>query len=385
MKNVLLVAREMIPSVVLCGHAQLTQLSRAGRVAYRRVTPAGCTAREISWADVIVFIRSDDVFALTAAELARRAGKYGVYVLDDDLLHVPAGLASSLYYALPETRERIRAVMERCQCLLSPSPVLLEKYGGGFARAERIEEPALWALPALPAPEGPVRIGFAGSADRTGDIDAILLGALRRVRARYGDKVRLEFFGACPSAAKALGARCVPYKSSYADYRRTMGTLGWEIGLAPLPDTPFHRCKHYNKYVEYAAFGIAGVYSDGEVYRRAVRDGENGLLAANTEEAWFSSLCRLIEDKQLRRRIGRQCLLEAHTLYAVEAAAEPWERLVESAPEAPAAGGARLWLAWAALSARSLLDKLRAKGLRGTAAWVARRLLRPFRRGEERA
>ena len=45
------------------------------------------------------------------------------------------------------------------------------------------------------------------------------------------------------------------YLEDYEDYRSAMGTLGWDIALAPLPDTPFHRCKHYNKYIEYASYG----------------------------------------------------------------------------------------------------------------------------------
>ncbi len=198
MKNVLLVARKMIPSVVLCGHVQLSELARQGRAAYRRSAPERCTAGLIAWADVLVFVRCDDPFALSAAELARRAGKYCVYVLDDDLLHVPAGLESAPYYALEETKSRIRAIMDRCDCLLSPSAALLAKYGRGFARAARIEEPAPDVPGILRSGGVPVTIGFAGSSDRAGDVYAIVRGALGRVRSLYGALVRFEFFGARP-------------------------------------------------------------------------------------------------------------------------------------------------------------------------------------------
>ena len=376
MKKVLLVARQMIPSVLLCGHAQLTELARRGRLVYRRTAPAGCTAARIAWADVLVFVRADDPFSLSAARLARRAGKTCVCVLDDDLLCVPAGLESAAHYALPETRRCLRGVMDQCQILLSPSAALLSKYGSGFARAERIEEPAFPACPAPPAAAGPVRIGFAGSVDRAGDVDALLIGALQRVKERFGSGVSIEFFGPRPAAARRLGAVCYPYLDSYGEYRRAMETLGWEIGLAPLPDTPFHRCKHYNKYIEYAAFGIAGIYSDTEPYRAAVRHGENGLLAANTEDAWFRAISRLIEDEPLRRRIGCRCLAEARDRYSVSEVARVWEEIIEAAPASPAFAP-ELWLLWGALSVRSWAS--------GARRLVSRALRLPFRRWEGRA
>ena len=83
------------------------------------------------------------------------------------------------------------------------------------------------------------------------------------------------------------------------------------------PGTEFHRCKHYNKYIEYAAWGIPGIYSAAEPYTQAVRDGENGLLCPNTEEGWYAAMARLIEDAALRRRLGETARREAETVYSI--------------------------------------------------------------------
>ena len=112
--------------------------------------------------------------------------------------------------------------------------------------------------------------------------------------------MRFEFFGAIPSFAKDLGARCIPYCDSYDEYRRTLNALEWDIGLAPMPDTPFHACKHYNKFVEYAAAGVIGMYSDVMPYcrLREFRD-DLSVLVNNESNVWVNALQAMIENKQL--------------------------------------------------------------------------------------
>ena len=59
------------------------------------------------------------------------------------------------------------------------------------------------------------------------------------------------------------------------------------------------------KYLEYAALGAPGVFSALDPYMDVVRNGENGLLAADLN-AWDNQLSRLIEDTELRTQIALQ-------------------------------------------------------------------------------
>ena len=80
---------------------------------------------------------------------------------------------------------------------------------------------------------------------------------------------------------------------------------GWDIGLAPLADTAFNRCKSAIKTLDYAALGLAVVASDVAAYRGSLADGPGGMLAANRPDAWFAALSRLVRDAELRRGLAR--------------------------------------------------------------------------------
>ena len=80
---------------------------------------------------------------------------------------------------------------------------------------------------------------------------------------------------------------------------------GWDIGLAPLADTTFNRCKSAIKTLDYAVLGLAVVASDVAAYRGSLADGPGGMLVPNRPEAWFAALSRLVRDAELRRGLAR--------------------------------------------------------------------------------
>jgi GT2 family glycosyltransferase/glycosyltransferase involved in cell wall biosynthesis len=78
----------------------------------------------------------------------------------------------------------------------------------------------------------------------------------------------------------------------------------WTIAVAPLQDASFNRHKSDLKYLEYAALGLPGIYSDLGPYRDSVRHEVTGLLTENTTEAWCAAILRLASDPDLRDRIA---------------------------------------------------------------------------------
>ncbi len=75
-----------------------------------------------------------------------------------------------------------------------------------------------------------------------------------------------------------------------------------DIAVLPLLDLPWNR-KLVTKLIEYLAAGLPVLASPVGDNRFAIRDGENGLLAATTDE-WTAKLGRLLDDPGLRRRLA---------------------------------------------------------------------------------
>ena len=315
--NVLVVSTTFIPSVLLCGHCQLEYLEKQGKLNYRFVISHFFNRKDVDWADTIIFLRSDSDIDAYVSKIAKKAGKKLVYVLDDDLLNVPDYLSSSPYYLLPSTNKNIRTIMSNCDTFLTPSPVLMEKYGGSFKNKYLIAEPSLNRINKKPK-NNKVKIGFAGSIDRAQDINDILSNAIRQIVKKYEDTIEIEFMGAKPDIVDELHLTHLPYQDGYDAYTAYMAKCNWDIGLAPMPETEFHRCKYFNKYVEYASFGIAGIYTDCEPYVFGIRNKENGLLVKNTTEDWVKAISELIEDNKLREKISKECLREANEIYALD-------------------------------------------------------------------
>jgi glycosyltransferase involved in cell wall biosynthesis len=78
----------------------------------------------------------------------------------------------------------------------------------------------------------------------------------------------------------------------------------WHIGLAPLLDTPFNRCKSPIKAMDYAALGLVVLASDTPVYRGSIADGPAGQLVPNSHAEWYAALNWLLRNPALRRTMA---------------------------------------------------------------------------------
>ena len=327
--NVLVVSTTFIPSVLLCGHCQLEYLEKQGKLNYKFSISHFINKRNVEWADIIVFLRSDSDIDAYVSKIARKAGKKLIYVMDDDLLNVPDYLSSSPYYLLPSTQHNIRTIMSNCDTFLTPSPVLLEKYGPDFKYKYNIAEPSLNRI-RKKEKNDKVKIGFAGSIDRAQDLNEILEEAITQIVEKYGDSIEIEVMGAHPDFVDKLGLKHLPYQDGYDAYTAYMAKCNWDIGLAPMPLSEFHRCKYFNKYVEYASFGIAGIYTNCEPYIYGIKDHQNGLLVNNTTEEWVNAISELIDNEELRRNISDNCLKEANEIYALDILADDYLKKITS-------------------------------------------------------
>lgn len=83
----------------------------------------------------------------------------------------------------------------------------------------------------------------------------------------------------------------------------TQRLADFDLGIVPLADTPFNRCRSNVKAREYAAAGVPWLASPLGAYAHLGRD-EGGLLVEDDE--WFGALDGLIRSRRDRRKLAKQ-------------------------------------------------------------------------------
>ena len=102
-----------------------------------------------------------------------------------------------------------------------------------------------------------------------------------------------------------------------------------DIGVYPLPLEDWVTGKSGLKAIQYMAFGIPCVATEIGTTPMLIRDGDNGLLVRSPDE-WLSALERLIDDPELRRRLGEQARRDAVERYSIRAVARDYRRVLTS-------------------------------------------------------
>jgi hypothetical protein len=82
-------------------------------------------------------------------------------------------------------------------------------------------------------------------------------------------------------------------------------TSTMDIGIAPLADTPFNRCRSNSKLKEYASGGAAWLASPVGPYRE-LGEGEGGMHVA--DDGWLTALDALVRSRRTRRRLAKRAL-----------------------------------------------------------------------------
>ena len=145
---------------------------------------------------------------------------------------------------------------------------------------------------------GAVCIGWSGSVTTLAHFK-LSLGALIRIKNKYGSKVEIKVIGDGSYVNEELGIKGLPWKmDTELDNLRKI-----DIGIMPLEDDEWSNGKCGLKGLQYMSLGIATIMSPVGVNKEIIQQGENGFLAT-TEDEWVQKLSLLIDDTELRARIG---------------------------------------------------------------------------------
>ncbi len=269
------------------------------------------TVDELLAADLIVVQRQHDPGLLALLIEARAAGRTVVYEIDDWLHELPPhNPVAALYPPGSPQLDGILALLRAANGVTVSTPELAEAY--------RAFNPNVHVLPLCidfalrdwttrPARAGErVVVGWSGGATHAEDLRPIA-GAVRRALAA---EPTLDFAiystpGLASWVARDWGLpperlRVLPWREFTA---YPAGLAEFDIGLAPLADSPFNRAKSNAKVLEYGAWATAAIASPVAPYARTIEHGVDGLFATD-EDAWCDAILALARDPVRRTALG---------------------------------------------------------------------------------
>jgi glycosyltransferase involved in cell wall biosynthesis len=299
--RILYVVEDMWGCAWYRAHVPGTELMRRGHevVLHDRIH-----GPSLEMSDVVIFQRPSLPNSIKAVEYARNAGKLVVVDIDDDLWNIHTSNPAFASWNGTGCLEVLQDCMSAANLVTVATQDLVS--------VARPINPNVRVIPnMLPAEHWPserVRrdgkerlvVGWAGSPSHAIDL-VELTGTVETLLESY------------PHVEVAIaGMRNVPFKPHkrlrfidpvmIEQYPSILAQF--DIGMIPLADGRFNRCKSDLKFLEYSMIGIPSVASKVGPYEGSVEHGVNGFLARNAKD-WLKHLRRLVEDAALRDSIGQ--------------------------------------------------------------------------------
>jgi hypothetical protein len=143
-----------------------------------------------------------------------------------------------------------------------------------------------------------LRMIYMGTATHDADFGVVLPALDEAARVRP-NSFELTLVGALesPPGRKWLHKLNPPTAATaYPRFARwLLQQPAWDVGLAPLADTPFNNCKSDIKFLEYGALGVIPVVSDCAAYRASATESRGAVLVKNCTDDWRDTFLNLID------------------------------------------------------------------------------------------
>jgi glycosyltransferase involved in cell wall biosynthesis len=169
----------------------------------------------------------------------------------------------------------------------------------------------------------PITVGWLGSNSTSPYLPAIE-PALKRLAECNPGRVRFRFVGDAKLKMDLPNCQVLPFRLS--SEIEDLGML--DIGLMPLLDTPWTRCKCSFKAIQYMGVGAVPVVSPVGMAKSLVEHGVDGFHAT-TEDEWYQRLQELLDDPILRLRMAARARAKVEENYAIQSWGPKYASLIE--------------------------------------------------------
>ncbi|MDY0197623.1 MAG: glycosyltransferase [Tenuifilaceae bacterium] len=288
----------------------------SGCYFYRTKTPADflCAQSHIGFNRSDPYIKEADVIFIQRVAAdgitdwikdMQSQGKKIVYDIDDNLWELSVTNPASKFYTSSRLKE-IKNIIRLCDAVVvSTFPLGRYFKNNNFNNNihvihNMINIPEDFAFRDVDYNKDIVRIGYSGSPTHSQDFSYMLHKALKDIKKKYKDKVKLVCMGYNP-----LTGIDIEYHDyvKVTEYLNKLNSLNLDISLCPLSNTTFNASKSNLKFLENSICKFASVVSDTVSYNTTTEHMKTGIIISN-EKNWYKSFEQLIEDTSLREKLS---------------------------------------------------------------------------------
>jgi glycosyltransferase involved in cell wall biosynthesis len=317
-KNVLIFTEHVNATYFISFDSPLRRMHANGEINFAVASQAHVAAQGVGcwerWVfktfrpDLVIMTRYGQPHGMTILEFFKNNKVPVIYHIDDNLLELPASLGAEIQQRqgaadIVETR---RQLLANCDLIYASTTQLTtvlkqrfpqQRFAHGIYASYQDITPAFVDVAGSQQPV----IGYMGSKGHQHDLELAVPALVQLLEER--STLRFEIFGTIrmPAALERFGSRVRSHsvQKSYTEFLCSLAGLGWTIGLAPLIDEPFNRCKAPTKYIEYTSCGVPVVATDLCVYADVIPPGGGILVTDN----WYAALTCLLDDPVVQKQI----------------------------------------------------------------------------------
>ncbi|ETW10992.1 glycosyl transferase family protein [Roseivivax marinus] len=205
-------------------------------------------------------------------------------------------------YGEPDTA--LRMLMAAAKEVWFSTKALSELYADIAVKRARVRpnalDPRFWrnyrSAPATDVFHNPLRIVYMGTATHSEDL-AVVMPAFERLARDYPDRFHLTLIGITNTRYDVpwMSAYLPRGKRSYPAFARHLAReTFFDVGIAPLADTPFNAAKSDVKFLDYSAMGLLSVLAEGTAYRDAI-DAGLAIGCSTNPDDWYDAIAAILE------------------------------------------------------------------------------------------